>query len=35
VPGGGHMFGEERPDEVAAAIREHLRRCGLVSSRGA
>jgi poly(3-hydroxyoctanoate) depolymerase len=34
VPGGSHMFAEERPDEVAAAIREHLGRCGLVSSRG-
>jgi poly(3-hydroxyoctanoate) depolymerase len=34
VQGGSHMFGEERPDEVAAAIREHLERCGLVSSRG-
>ncbi len=34
VRGGSHMFGEERPDEVAAAIREHLGRCGLLSSRG-
>lgn len=24
VPGGTHLFAEERPDEVAAAIREHV-----------
>jgi pimeloyl-ACP methyl ester carboxylesterase len=28
VRGGTHMFGEERPDEVAQAIRDHLERCG-------
>jgi pimeloyl-ACP methyl ester carboxylesterase len=34
VPGGTHTFGEERPDEVADAIRAHLAAAGGARTRG-